>query len=145
MDLKRVVGFHLYNGTAVGSYTGTIDFILDKGEGEGGSTTMRDSHSAGRVNRTIPIISVVDLFTVHKICKEDFVVMKVDIEGAEFDVLKHMLSHELIPRIDILAVEYHDTNPWVLGGVTKYAQQHQCIDWILPSFNNLLITDWARR
>ena len=46
---------------------------------------------------------------------EDYVILKVDIEGAEFDLLRHIISNGLLHLIDILAVEWHDVNYWFTG------------------------------
>ena len=47
------------------------------------------------------------------------------IEGAEFDLLRRMIVHDLHSRIDVLAVEYHDANYWVFGKDTATREKYQ--------------------
>jgi len=49
--------------------------------------------------------------------RDDYVVCKMDVEGAEFDVLEHLLKTRQMGLIDILLVEWHTSrfpNPWKL-------------------------------
>ena len=49
--------------------------------------------------------------------RDDYVVCKMDVEGAEFDVLEHLLRTRRIVLIDVLLVEWHASrfpNPWKL-------------------------------
>jgi hypothetical protein len=58
----------------------------------------------------------------------------MDIEGAEFQVLRRIIANNLLSLIDLLAVEWHDLNGMVLGEVSnaqEYKDQHQCINWIV--------------
>lgn len=51
------------------------------------------------------------------VSRDDYVVCKMDVEGAEFDVLEHLLKTRLIGLIDVLLVEWHVSrfpNPWKL-------------------------------
>ena len=48
---------------------------------------------------------------------DNYVVCKMDVEGAEFDVLEHLLETKQIDLIDVLLVEWHVSrfpNPWQL-------------------------------
>lgn len=47
--------------------------------------------------------------------QEDFVLLKLDVEGAEYPILDHLLASDAAGRIDILFIEFH--NAWV--GVPK--------------------------
>ena len=42
-----------------------------------------------------------------RFCRKDVVDVKMDIEGAEFEVLEHLLQHDAAGLIDTLAVEWH--------------------------------------
>lgn len=46
---------------------------------------------------------------------EDFVILKLDVEGAEYPILDHLISRNVAENIDILFIEFH--NDWV--GVPK--------------------------
>ncbi len=42
---------------------------------------------------------------------DDFVVVKMDIEGSEYDLLKHVLVSGVAPSVDLWAVEFHQNMP----------------------------------
>jgi FkbM family methyltransferase len=42
---------------------------------------------------------------------DDFVVLKLDVEGAEYPIIDHLLKGDAAGRIDILFIEFH--NAWV--------------------------------
>lgn len=49
--------------------------------------------------------------------RDDYVVCKMDVEGAEFDVLEHLLNTRQMGLVDVLLVEWHASrfpNPWML-------------------------------
>ena len=150
MDKNLARSITIYNGTAIAKTTGPITFILDKPVGGGaGATTMSESASAVGAHFTIPGVGIIDLFHTMKIHHDDFVVLKMDIEGAEFEVLRHMITHGLHTRVDVLAVEYHDTNKHVFGkskGLeAKYKSYHQCIDWMVEDMKTIKVVHWGRR
>jgi hypothetical protein len=83
---KMVKSFSLYDGTAVATTEGNITFHLDGSDGPGaaGSSLMGNSKSVIPHKRTITVRSIdIEFLITHKyhIKKEDFVVMKIDIEG----------------------------------------------------------------
>lgn len=47
--------------------------------------------------------------------QEEFVILKLDVEGAEYPILDHLLAQDAARHIDILFIEFH--NAWV--GVPK--------------------------
>ena len=112
---------------------------------------MNNSFSVIPHNNTITVKQIDVKRLLHGILHlrdDDYVVLKVDIEGAEFDVLRRIISHGMLHLIDILAVEWHDENGWVFGNdetLSKfYKKQHECINWIVgdTSINNI---EWHRR
>ena len=147
----RVKSYKLFRATAIATFDGFVPFILDNNEeGAAGSTTLIDSKSA--VGRTINVTAV-DVVTLFREFREiDTVVMKMDIEGGEFDLLRRMISHGLMAIIDRLAVEWHHDNQHVLGEPDdptkaswrtrkaihdKYKAAHQHIMWMLQDSNYL--------
>lgn len=140
----------IFNGTAITGSSGPITFIIDHPiTGDAGSTTMAESGSAHGKHFTIPGIGIIDLFHMLKIHKDDYVVVKMDIEGAEFDVLRQLIYNGVYGRVDIMAVEYHDTNPHVFGRNpatrAKYVAQHQCLDWMVEGSTTTKVVHWGRR
>lgn len=75
------------------------------------------SHSAVETRATLPVrVPVRRLATIMKMLKHDTIhLLKMDIEGAEYDVLSDLLSSEI--RVDQLLVEFH--HRWPSIGVQK--------------------------
>jgi len=149
MEKNLARSITIYNGTAIAKTTGPITFIIDKPvSGAAGATTMPESASAKGSHFTIPGIGIIDLFHILKIHHDDFVVLKMDIEGAEFDLLRHMITHGLHSRVDVLAVEFHDTNVHVFGRnkelEEKYKARHQCRDWMIEDVHAIKMVHWGR-
>lgn len=139
----------IYAGTAIAKTTGPITFIIDNPKsGETGATTMLESTSAVGPHFTIPGMGIVDLFHTMRIHHSDYVVLKMDVEGAEFELMRHIITHGLQTRIDILAVEYHDANYWVFGKTDairlKYKKLHECLDWMVEEIHGMKMMDWGR-
>lgn len=42
-----------------------------------------------------------------RFCREDQVFLKVDIEGAEFEVFEHLLAHGAASLVDTASIEWH--------------------------------------
>lgn len=103
-----------------------------------GSSLMNNSFSVMTHNNSITVKQVDVRHLLHGILhlrEDDYVVLKVDIEGAEFDLLRRIISRGLLHLIDVLAVEWHDENGLVFGYnsalVDHYRIQHRCINWIV--------------
>ena len=91
-------------------------------------------------------MDVADIFHHYHITKNDFVAVKIDIEGSEFSVLRRMLSHGLVHLVHILAVEWH------AGGyfqdpikAAETIEHRNCLGWILEDFPQLQLEKWDRR
>ena len=145
----RVKTYKLFRATAITTFDGFVPFILDNNEeGAAGSTTLGDSMSA--VGRTINVTAV-DVVTLFREFREsDTVVMKMDIEGGEYDVLRRMITHGLMALVDAIAVEWHHDNQHVFGEPDdpmkasfrsrkmihdRYKAAHQHIVWMLQDSN----------
>jgi FkbM family methyltransferase len=70
-----------------------------------GSSTIRQ---AGKEER-IQIVDVVEWFTANAI--EDVALMKINIEGGEYELLDRMIEAELIGRVCDLQIQFHDVTP----------------------------------
>eukprot|EP01031_Cornospumella_fuschlensis_P028039 gene28039-33857_t len=69
-----------------------------------------DAHTASLAKNRDNLLSNPRVHTV-----EDFVVIKMDIEGAEYELVPHIVQQKLWMRIDKLAVEWHHKSPFVFG------------------------------
>lgn len=100
---------------AVWTEDGFRDFYIGKFPGgmAEGSTLMQKKIS-GKVDYNNPInVPVIDFARwMHAtFSKEDYIVLKVDIEGAEYAVLHHLMDTGIIEYVDRLYGELHSTGP----------------------------------
>ena len=117
-DLANVLSqkhdVYLYNGTVAWTYDGYKDFYIEKiSPTFAGSTVFENNravvHSAklhGKIKRSLPAIDIARI--LEKYSKEDLVFFKMDIEGAEYNILLHLIQTNTIELIDYIVVEYHE-------------------------------------
>jgi FkbM family methyltransferase len=115
-QLKHTI--NLFNGTAAWTRNGYIDFYLDLVNkrthfwGSSIKETHPDVVHSGKKKITVPCVDIADI--VDKFNVEDFLFLKIDIEGAEYELLIHLLQRNLLRKIDYVAIEYHPSamNIW---------------------------------
>ncbi len=116
LDLKTRYGntqheIILYNGTIVTSYDGFITFYIDKNNRYGNhvGSSILENHPdvvlSKKVSVNKPCIDLARLLRLYT--QNDFIVVKMDIEGAEFELLIHLIKENVLSLIDVLIVEYH--------------------------------------
>lgn len=107
LNQNKVHSFRLYGGTAISTYDGQVEFIYDGKWASAGSTTMGESRSAIGKKIVVPTIDINTLFhQLEHIRPSDFVVLKIDIEGAEYDLVRRIITSGLWRLIDRMAVEW---------------------------------------
>jgi len=84
-----------------------------------GSTLYPSKLSGGINNDNFVEVKAIDFgdWLAKNVIRDDYVVCKMDVEGAEFDVLEHLLKTKKMELIDVLLVEWHPSrfpNPWRL-------------------------------
>lgn len=87
-----------------------IDSEKDFYTAEDVSSTLRADKISGGVDKNKFIkVKTLDLskFIFDNFNKEDYIILKLDIEGAEYDVLPHLIETKAIEYIDELYGEYH--------------------------------------
>lgn len=146
---NMVRNFTVLAGTAISKFSGQVNFIIDNPvSGSAGATLMKESTSAVGPQFSIPAIGIGELFHTFGIQHSDFVILKMDIEGYEFELLRYVLTHGVHSRIDVLAVEFHDVNYWVFGKSDeirlKYQALHKCIDWMAEDIRGMKMLKWGR-
>ena len=95
-----IVPFAIYNKED------TLDFYI----GADVSSTLRSDKISGNVKKTNFVkVKTVDLskYIFDNFQKEDYIILKLDIEGTEYDVLPHLIRTGAIHYIDELYGEYH--------------------------------------
>jgi FkbM family methyltransferase len=115
LDLKQSLEprhrVHLFNGTAAWTRNGSVDFYLDVVNTNNGfwGSSLKSSHpdvvKSGKKHIRVPCVDVADL--VARFTPDDLVIMKIDIEGAEYDMILHLFKRDVLRLVDYVAVEYH--------------------------------------
>ncbi len=111
------------------------------GEGEGSTIMLRKV--SGKVDYNNPLeVKSIDLsqWLYENVRNDDYCVLKLDIEGAEYAVLSHLMITGAIKLIDRLMGEFHSVAPTGrIRSVTKETQQ-EVIEGLKKY--NLHMEDW---
>ena len=106
---------HTLHKKAVWISDGSLDFYLDRIDGDGSS--LIKEKSTGFIDTKNPLrVESIDLssWIKNNYNLNDFIILKMDIEGAEYKVLKKMIDEETINYINQLLIEWH----WKKIGIT---------------------------
>jgi FkbM family methyltransferase len=76
-------------------------------------------------------------FLTKNVSKEDYVICKMDIEGAEFEIIPKLLKENTINLIDEIYIEWHDNNNLLIGDY-----DHNILVEQLSKIPNLKIGNW---
>jgi len=105
---KPVDFVHAAAGTSDGHIEIALDGRDDAYHPNDGSTTVlslaRDQ-SPGR-RRNVPAVDLAR-FLLDRSTPDTKIVVKMDVEGAEYDLLPHLLKHDVMSRIDLVLCEFH--------------------------------------
>lgn len=87
---------------------GTLRFYLGKSE-KSESSSVYKHKKTGRLSLTPTIVPCIDFskWIMDTFSKDDNIILKLDIEGAEYDVLKKMFKDKSIDYIKKLYVDWH--------------------------------------
>ena len=102
---------YMNNRTAAWIYDGEIEFYLDtfaEAFDSLGSSIKKEHKDAARSNFTKIAVKCHRISRIlSKYNKDDFVIMKIDIEGAEYELFIDFLRQGVLGLIDYIALEYH--------------------------------------
>lgn len=103
----------VFSDAAVWIYDGEIDFYVDSHIWAGipslGSTLIREKDS-GDLNFDNPLkVKCIDLskWIMDNFDKDDFIIVKMDIEGGEYKILNKMIEDDSISYINELRMDWH--------------------------------------
>lgn len=111
-----------FASTAAYMCEGTTNFFLDTVDvrenfwGSSMSPNARDVQRSGRKKVEVPLMNIVKLIAENAL-PEDFVIVKMDIEGSEWDILPCLSKSPAANLVDALYVEKH-TREWSLARTT---------------------------
>ena len=97
-----------------------------------------DVVSSGLKNATVDGIDISEL--LKKYTHDDEIVMKIDIEGAEYDLLLHLIKDGTLHLVDIIAIEYHPN--FVKGSINNPTELQNFFSQYFSYFNVKLIHWW---
>lgn len=94
--------------SAVWIFDGEIKFFL--GSTSPGSTLIKEKTTANIIEENFQIVNCIDLsrFIKESFSKDDYLILKLDVEGAEYKILDHIIRSECLDWIDDLFVEFHN-------------------------------------
>jgi FkbM family methyltransferase len=127
---------------AVHDRDGVATFYLDREDGDGSTLfrakLTRDSGGHGSLDIAAPVqVRTIDLsrWIQQTLRPSDYIILKLDVEGAEYDILEKMSADSSLSRIKHLFVEWH----WHKVGVEQ--SRH---DKLLETLKRLSIsiTEW---
>eukprot|EP00002_Diphylleia_rotans_P007734 TRINITY_DN17397_c0_g1_i1.p1 TRINITY_DN17397_c0_g1~~TRINITY_DN17397_c0_g1_i1.p1 ORF type:complete len:252 (+),score=70.25 TRINITY_DN17397_c0_g1_i1:46-801(+) len=141
----KVARFDVFNPIAITSDDTNVTLYLDSPEGNLGSSIIEQRKGNRKNAVSVKGISIKTLFETVGLTENDYVVIKMDVEGAEYDVLRSILAHGLLRYIDVFAIEWHEDNPHLFGKVpelkAKFTTQRNTLEWIMLKSNTIL-TNW---
>lgn len=108
---------HVFYGDAVWIEDVEKEFFIDRTKKKASSSLIKEKIT-GNLDKENPIIVRcvdIDRWIKEHIVKQDEVVLKLDIEGAEYSVLPHMIKNGSIDYIDRLFIEWH----WNKVGISQ--------------------------
>ena len=102
------------NGTVGWIYDGFLTFYIDKTEYKPNSvvqlgSSAKENHleiiRSNKVNEKHPCVDIAKL--LKKYDQDDFIVVKMDIEGSDYDLMLHFIAKNALELIDYIAIEWH--------------------------------------
>jgi len=130
---------HMLHSQAVWTREGEIDFYLQEDDPVHNKDELGMGHSLFKEKRNIDSnkmmrVPSIDFskWILDSFRKDDFIILKMDIEGAEYDVLNKMIQDGSMSYIDALYVEFHhDKYPEI---VSKTEYDKICSQIKVPTF-----------
>lgn len=133
--------------TAITTFDGSVQLFAEQSSGWASASSIVPESSivrgpGARVNTTA--LDIVTLFRARRKGPQDFWAIKIDIEGAEFQVIPRAIFHGVTARWDEVSVEWHDTNKWIFeANAARTAIRENCqAFWKMMGIIDL---PWARR
>jgi len=110
---------HVFASTAAYCCAGQTSFSIDPDAGHNHwGSSMKKSFGSTQV--TVPTINVMQLIA-ENVSPADWVILKVDIEGAEYDVIPTLAQFQKANLVDTIFLEEHN---WLAGNSVYTPQQY---------------------
>lgn len=118
------VKVEIFPSTLVGVKNGLGTFTLDAKERDHHGSAPSEDNGPGAHPRMMTDLTVINFsqWLLMNVLPQDFVVVKMNIKGAEYEVVPHMAEMSLWSVVDHLLVDWHSFN---IGGATLEETQHR--------------------
>jgi len=141
LELGAAAGIELYAPAALSVAEGSVEFRHDRlGDLEGAMSIVKDALSADNgPPEVVPAMDLVQMFRAAGVSEADRVIIKLDVEGAEYEIIRHWARTGLLLLIDDLHVEFHASNPQIFGREGPAhdiaARKESAIRWLLEDMS----------
>jgi|LakMenEpi03Aug12_release.lakeMendotaPanAssembly.Ray.scaffolds.fasta_scaffold626578_2 FkbM family methyltransferase len=100
-----------FHPEAVSTEDGKVDFYISKNNGNYYGSSLESTKETIILDNKV-IVDAIDLakWITDRYSKEDFIVLKIDIEGTEYRLLKHLFNTGVINYCNDVYVEFHLDN-----------------------------------
>ncbi len=138
---KGINKLKVFYSTAISYEDGIVEFYLDtvNEKQDFWGSSLLESHpdviASGKTSVKVPCVDI-HTFITKNFLPKDYVIIKLDIEGTEFQIFRHMFLKGTIDYIDEFYVEFHDR----LG--FEGSEHLNAIKWIMKTSGKKFITDW---
>jgi FkbM family methyltransferase len=104
---KDIENINFYN-KAVWINDGSVEFYLCNSGNC--SSSVVGSKITGNLDKIPTIIPCIDIsnFIKNRYKKEDYIILKIDIEGGEYELVQHMIDNKTFEYVDVLYIEFHN-------------------------------------
>lgn len=133
---------HVLIQAALYNQDGYHKFYLDREDGDGSTfyenKLTKYNGGFGTLDLEFPMdVRTIDLsqWIINELTINDYIILKLDIEGAEYDVLEKMIEDHTIERVKFLLIEWH----WHKVGIKK--ERHENVYKIISDMK-IPIKDW---
>jgi FkbM family methyltransferase len=129
-DAYRKLGYpvHIFTGTAVSDTNGQATFFLDDNpkRRDWGASLINHQWTRGK---TRAVVNTTDFasFVLDNFSSEAKIVMKLDVEGAEFKILPNLVLSGALCRMSKVVIEWHDRlfrSGWMINKKLRLHSQH---------------------
>jgi FkbM family methyltransferase len=97
-----------FHPKAVWKYDGVVNFYIDTlaGNSKSGSSINSKKKNLRSEPISAPCIDLANWITSNYSIT-DYIILKLDIEGAEYDLVEHLIGKNAFAYIDVLYIEFH--------------------------------------
>jgi FkbM family methyltransferase len=121
---------------AISTYNGICNFYMQTSWEAAGSSVLKAKSNLQKWKQIQ--VECIDLskWIINTFNKNDYIILKLDIEGLEYDVLEKMIQDESITYIDKLYIEFH--YPYL--NIPNIKERHENLIKALTNFT--VIEEW---